>query len=118
MSDASRKKFDALRERYVARKAAREALSSELREKYGSEPPRSWLTRGERAAVDRIDSAMDVAQIRFFVHLREISPRDWSYGVPAWWVYENLTYEDAVRPVGEKLSVVPPMAYGATAPRT
>jgi hypothetical protein len=36
--------------------------------------------------------------------------------VPCVWLYETLSYEDAVRPKSEALSVTPPLAYGATSP--
>lgn len=48
--------------------------------------------------------------------LVRVSPRGetWLSGVPTWWIREKLTWEDAVRPAGEALSVDVPLAYGAT----
>lgn len=118
MTDKKRERFDALRAKYVAQKARLDEREGAFRARYGSTWERSWLTRGEETTLDRIEAARDKARRRFFDYIQSISPRDWSYGVPYRWIAEDLPYEDAVRPLGEKLSVVPPLAYGATEHRT
>lgn len=112
------RKFDSLRDRYLARKAANEDLDAKFRSKYGSDWKLSWLSSSERRVLALTSKSLEKATDRFLEHLRAISPRDWSYGVPVYWVCAELTYDDAVRPTTEKLSVVPPLSYGAIAPRT
>ncbi len=115
---ASRARFDVLRSRYVATEAKRSALDSAHRVKYGRDYSDAWLSRGDAARFESARAASDKAGLAFRAHLTAISPRDWSYGVPCHWVCERLTYEDAVRPANEPLSVVPPLSYGATKART
>jgi hypothetical protein len=107
-------KFASLRARYLTAVGKREELESRLTSKYSSAWKRDWLSTAERHALERLGAAVDKASDAFFAHLQSISPRDWSSGVPVHWLYTDLSYEDAVRPVGEKLSVTPPLAYGAT----
>ncbi len=110
-----RAKFDRLRAKYLA---TREALGSFRRtiEISHGRWELTWLSRGQRTKYDRLADAVDRAWNQFFTHLQAISPRDWSSGVPTWWLGEKLSYEDAVRPVTEPLSVTPDLAYGATEP--
>lgn len=86
--------------------------------KYGPEWQASWSSRGERTSVDRARTAEEKAADAFNAHLAAIQGRDWSYGVPGSWLREEITFDDAVRPPSEKLSVVPPIAFGYTSPRT
>lgn len=116
MGAPDEKRFAALRRRYLARKTKLDAREGALRVKYG-ELQISWLTRAERLELERLRAGADAAGDAFFAYLKAISPRDWSYGVPVHWLYEALTYEDAIRPATETLSVVPPLSYGAAAAR-
>ena len=119
MSTATdREKFDALRTRYLAKQARLDEQRSAFRSKYGSEWKETWLSRADAKKLERLDEAERVASRAFTDHLDSISARDWTYGVPVQWLLETLTFEDAVRLVGEKLSVVPPLSYGSTVPRT
>lgn len=119
MSTATaREKFDALRLRYLAKQSKVDEQRAMFWSKYGGEYKDHWLTRGERKKLDKLRESAEVASRAFTDHLATFSPRDWTYGVPVHWLLEKLTFEDAVRSVGEKLSVVPPMSYGATEPRT
>lgn len=119
MSGANpRAKFDALRVRYLAAKEKFDEHCSAMRVKYGGDYQDSWLRAGERRAEEKIRGKVATAGDALFARVQAVSPRDWSYGVPVCWVYENLTWEDAVRPAGEPLSVVPPLSYGSTVHRT
>jgi hypothetical protein len=109
-------RFQALRDRYLRADAALSALRSTFTAKYSGAYDRTWLLKGERDREDRAVAAVDRAGAAFFAYLQSISPRDWSTGVPAHWLCEKLSYDDAVRPRGEPLSVVPPLSYGATRP--
>ena len=114
----SRAKFDQLRSKYLAAYAKLHDHDVALRVRYGGNYEKPWLKASDRNALEREHAAVSRAGDAFFKHLQSISPRDWSYGVPIHWLYEKLSYEDAVRPEGQRLSVVPPLAYGATHPRT
>lgn len=118
MKDRTRERFDALRAKYLAAKAKLDEVSASLTTKYGSDYHDAWLKAGERTARQKARDAAEKAGDALTEHVATFSPRDWSYGVPQSWVRESLTYEDAVRPVGEPLSVVPPLSWGATKPRT
>lgn len=113
-----RERFETLRAKYLAACEKRDGLDSTLRARYGGDYQDSWLKAGDRKALDRLRAACDRAGDAFTAHLASFSPRDWSYGVPCHWVRESLMYEDAARPAGEPLGVVPPLSYGATRPRS
>lgn len=115
---AAQKKFEALRARYVAARAKRDDEEIRLGSKWGHQP--GWKTNlraSDRGRLERLDAAVAREKDKFFANLEVISPRDWTYGVPSHWVLEKLTFEDAVRPVSERLSVVPPLSYGSTSHR-
>jgi len=118
MKDRTRERFDALRAKYLAAKAKLDEVSSALAVKYGPEYRDSWLRMGERTARQKARDAVERAGDAVTEHVATFSPRDWSHGVPQYWVRGELTYEDAARPAGEPLSVVPPLSWGATKPRT
>lgn len=102
-----REVFDALRAKYRSAKATLDDADIALHVKYGRNFQDSWLSRAEAKALASAKAAVDKAGKKFFDHLQSFSPRDWSYGVPIHWLYEDLTYEDAARPTTERLSVVP-----------
>lgn len=113
-----RAKFDALRAKYLLARDKFDEYERRMRRRYGSEFVPYWGTAVEQKTIDKLRAAKDRGGRALFDHIQAVSPRDWSYGAPVRWLYEDLIWEDAVRPVGEKLSVVPPLAYGATSPRT
>ena len=115
-SKTQRARFDELRARYLAQQAKRSAHDDAMRGKYGGDYRTTWLTTGEAKKETKLREASDAAQNAFIDYLTEISPRYWKSGVPVHWLCEELTYEDAIRPVDQPLSVVPPLAYGATDP--
>lgn len=116
MSDEA--KFSLLRDAYVRARAQLDEYESTLARKHGSGWRPYWLKASEEKSLNSKRDAAHITGRKFYDHLAAISPRDWSYGVPIHWLYEHLTYEDAVRPVDEPLSVVPPLSYGATVHRT
>lgn len=109
-----RERFEALRARYLAAQARRADHEAVLRQKYGPGVQDSWMRSPEARRRERLREGEDRARRKFFDHLQAVSPRDWSAGVPYHWLCEKLTFEDAVRPANEALSVVPPLAYGCT----
>lgn len=113
-----RERFDKLRKAYVTKKAKLDEREDAIRQRYGGNWRRHWLKASEEKDLTKKAESVDVARRAFFDYLTEISPRDWGFGVPYHWLCEELTYEDAVRPLGERLSVVPPLSYGATEHKT
>lgn len=109
-------KFHALRKRYLDAEAKRDAFDMTLQRKYTSQWEKTWLSAKERHELERLNRAVDKAGDRFFDHLQAISPRNWRSGAPVHWLYTSLSYEDAVRPLDDRLSVTPPLSYGATSP--
>jgi hypothetical protein len=117
MSNAVEIKFNKLRADYLATMAKLTEFRATLASKYGPNYLNSWMRPAEIAKLNKLGDAADKCSNAFTEHLESFSPRDWSYDVPAYWVRETLTFADAMRPLDEPLSVVPPMAYGATEPR-
>jgi hypothetical protein len=118
MSNAVEIKFDKLRSDYLATMAKLTEHRAALASKYGPNYLNAWLGPTEITKLSKLEDAAFLRSVAFTEHLESFSPRDWSYGVPAYWVRESLTFADAARPANEQLSVVPPMAYGATRPRS
>jgi hypothetical protein len=111
-------RFVQLRATYFRQKRRLDEIEASLRDKYHI----TWnqtvfdyqISATERKRRAAAIDAMVAAAERFLDHVQAISPRYWRAGVPAQWVYEELTYADAVRPKDERLSVIPPLAYGST----
>lgn len=84
--------------------------------RYGGDYQRSWLTRGEQNRFDAFRERAGKVEDKIFDLVVRISPRGdaWKHGVPGHWVTHDLTWEDAIRPVGEPLSVVVPPSWGNT----
>jgi hypothetical protein len=110
-------KFDKLRERYLARTKKLDEHKLQIHSKYGDGWSDGWLANADRRKLESERDQVGKTGDAFFEYLTSISPRDWSYGVPSFWLYESLSFADAVRPVDEPLSVVPPLSYGSTRPR-
>lgn len=111
----AKKRFDALREKYLAaHEAARnEAITQSV--KYGSErEARSWASRGEKSRLEKLENRRNKIGDAIIDLIVSESPRgeSWKSGVPSHWLKEKLSWEDIVRPENEPLSTVPPAAYG------
>ena len=94
--------------------AAFRAACLELERRYGSASSFNYR-KTDQTRLDRLRRAEDRASDRMF-RLLEASPRNWRDGAPSHWVCFHLPYEDAVRPKGERLSIIPPCAYGYDKP--
>lgn len=112
---ADKKRWDDLHAAYAKAKTATEEYERQLRAKYGYEHGwRSWIRKTERDKLERLEERSDKIGDKIVELLVRISPRGdrWLSGVPSWWIRERLTWEDAIRPVNEPLSVVVPGSYG------
>lgn len=107
-------RFHAIRRRYVQAAERRAAFQTDtLLKRYGqTRPPQAWLTRTEADKLDRYDRAIDRETFAMFDLLDRVSPRYWRAGIAAWWVVEELTWEDAT--TTGPLAVVPRAGYGTT----
>lgn len=116
---ADKERWDKLHVDLELATTAREEYESQLRGRYGwgDSSWRSWITKGERAKLERLDAREDKLGEKIYDLATKVSPRDWSFGAPSWWVRHKLTWEDAIRPTSEPLSVVPPLSYGSTTPK-
>jgi hypothetical protein len=118
MKTDHRQKFDALRERCLSTRVPFEAFKNACQRKYGF-ANRAWihqLSRAEERKYDSLKKQVDKADEKMMALLDKISERDWHHGVPAHWVYTQLSYDDAVKPRSTPLSTVPPVAYGCREP--
>lgn len=109
---ADKKRWDDLHAALAKADAATEEFERGLRAKYGMNFQRSWLARGQQTKLDQLHERANKIGGKIFELLERISPRDWTRGVSSRWVIRELTWEDAIRPKGEPLSVVVPGAYG------
>jgi hypothetical protein len=113
--EIAREKWEKLRAEFLTHATAYRQADIDLAVKHGP-GHHSWMSRGERAKLDKLAARRDRVQSRMFEMTKEFSPRNWSHGVPAWWIAEKLTFADMIRPISEPLSVTPPLAYGASEP--
>lgn len=93
------------------RKAHERLLSYqyELQRQYGE----TWRApAGKQRRYEALREVEQSASGAIFDWLREYSPREWSCGVPSHWICTELTEADAL--TSGELSVIPPVAYGAT----
>lgn len=111
---ADRKKWDSLHVAQVKAAAAESEFDLALARKYHASYQDSWLTRGQRDKKERLREKRREIESKIIDLLVEISPRGdhWLSGVPAYWLATELTWEDAIRPTNEPLSVVVPGSYG------
>lgn len=118
MSPASdRRRWDELHAAHALARTAVDDYEGQLAPKYGwSQSWRSWITKTERDKLDRLEARRDKVGDKIVDLLVRVSPRGeaWLSGVPAWWIKEKLTWEDAVRPTNEPLSVEVPTSWGNT----
>lgn len=117
VTTADSRRWDDLHASYATARAAVKDYESSLRPKYGYSDPnwRSWITRTERAKFERLEARADRIGDKIVNLIVQISPRGeaWLSGAPAWWIRERLTWEDAIRPTDEPLSVEVPAPWGA-----
>lgn len=116
-SAADRRRWDDLHAAYAAARAAADDYESQLRSgRYGWGDPnwRSWITKTERGKLERLEAKADKIGDKIVELLVRVSPRGeaWLSGAPAWWIHDRLTWEDAIRPESEPLSVVVPAPWG------
>jgi hypothetical protein len=109
---ATAEQWHKLRSDYLEAERAYDDLDNELSYKYGSKHGHEWASRIERKKLDQLRKRKDRIGEKMFAILDKVSPRDWHHGVPAHWIYSKLSWEDAIRPANEPLSVAPPTAYG------
>lgn len=107
-----KKRWDDLHAAYARAHEAELAYEIELSAKYGHNFQRQWLSKGQRDKLESLQARKDKIGEKIFELITRVSPRDWSSGVPSWWVQSKLTWEDAIRPANEPLSVVVPGSYG------
>lgn len=115
MSKLTRDRFERLRAAVLAKRAVKDSVRRTLELKYG-QCNLNWCTAKEVKIQLAAQAAYDKAADRMHA-LLEASPRDWKEGVPTAWAVEELSYDDACKPLSEALSVVPPMAYGYSIPK-
>jgi len=70
-----------------------------------------WASTAVQKKIDSLQSQLDKVSDRIYAML-ESSPRNWTSGVPTWYVCLKLSYDDAFSPLGSPLSKEPPKAYG------
>jgi hypothetical protein len=102
-----------LRAQYLEDARARSDLDVRLSVRYGRI---AWAPRAEQKKFAQIGARMDRTGAKMMQILDTVSPRNWHHGAPSRWVYGELTWDDAIRPLDEPLSVTPPLPYGATHP--
>lgn len=99
-------KFHKLRAQFIEADAAREEYERALSLKYQKA---HWASTTERKKLEALVKKVSVYYDRFFALLYDISPREWR-GVPAYWIVEKLSWDDAV--TTGPLAVRPPPGRG------
>jgi hypothetical protein len=104
---ADRRRWDDLHAAQATARAAYDALDTKLSLKYGLNYQRMWVAKGERDQLERLRVRENKVGDKIIELLVRISPRGhaWLSGAPSHWIRYELTWEDAVRPAGEPLSV-------------
>ena len=110
---ADKKRWDDLHAAYAKADQARLDYEVELGAKYGHHFDRTWLSPGQRNKLDKLRERRDKIGEQIIDLIVRVSPRGdtWLHGVPSFWLREELTWEDVIRPKDEPLSVVVPGAY-------
>lgn len=114
-SAADKKRWDDLHSAYAKASEAHLAYELELARKYGARFERTWLSVGQKTKLAALQAKKDKIGDKIIDLLVRVSPRGdtWLSGVPSWWLREKLTWEDAIRPKNETLSVVVPGSWGS-----
>ena len=112
-SDKAR--WEKLRAQFIAAHEAAREQEINMRVKYGDANWRHWASKGDRNKLDKLQDRASKIGDKLLEILYRVSPRGdaWRTGAPVYWIYEKLSWEDAIRPVNEPLSVVVPAPYGA-----
>jgi DNA repair protein RadC len=110
---SDRHRWDALHAAYVPAIEAARAMQRALEQKYQDT---RWAGRGEQSKLETLRARADKIGDKIVDLIVKVSPRGeaWLTGAPAWWLREKLTWEDAIRPANEPLSVQVPAPWGAT----
>ena len=106
-------KFDKLRAQYLEANSAFGDFDITLKVAYGQS---EYASASERKRLDALGRRKSKIGDKIYDILDDVSPRRWRSGAPAWWVVSKLSWEDAIKPLGVSLSVVPPLSYGASEP--
>lgn len=106
---ATRREFTRLQARAQATAAAETAYRHELSARYSYH---GFAPAAHQRRLDRLQERARAASDAYHALLVLISPRDWTRGIPAQWVRERLTWDDAI--TSGALSVIPPAAYQYT----
>jgi len=110
-----KKRWDDLHAAYAKAQDALSEYDRQLHSHYGRYE-KSWLKAAQRKKLESLQDRVDKTGDKIVELIKKISPRDWMSGVPAYWIRSELTWEDAIRPKGEPLSVTPPTAWGHDRP--
>lgn len=108
-------KFDKLRAQLLAIQSRIDEMRRAFDLKYGPGFQKSWAPKSGVKTLEAYERAFSKASDQMYA-LLEASPRYWLREVPTHWVLLELSFADAVRPLSETLSVVPPCAYGCSQP--
>lgn len=103
--------WNRLQAEYNAAYEVKDDYDRALSSKYGRQNV-YFASAGEKKKLAQLRARQDRIYDRLLKLLDKYATRDWRSGVPAHWVAGKLTWADAVRPPGEMLDEVPPVAYG------
>lgn len=109
---ADKKLWDKLHEDLKKKSETLLAYEIELGAKYGHNFQTQWLSTAQKKKLEKLRDAKEKTGEKIYELVARISPRQWDRGVPSWWVRSELTWEDAIRPKNEPLSVIVPGSYG------
>ena len=107
--------WDTLRAAFVGADEAVRTQEIRMRVKWGDASWRNWASKAEKTKLEKLYERRSKIGDRIFEMLLKVSPRGeaWRTGAPVFWIYHDLTWEDAIRPTNEPLSVIVPAPYGA-----
>jgi len=71
-----------------------------------------YAPRSLQNKIEKLRERQRKAEHKLFDLLTRVSPRDWTRGVPCWYIWRKLTWQDAI--TADALSVVPPPAFQHT----
>lgn len=116
--ESDKDRWNRLQAQYRAVRDQRDTADIEMRVKYHTDSNRwkMYALKREVQRVEKLERACERIAEKLCAMWTRLGKRNWSSGVPAHWIYTSLTFEDMVRPLSEPLSVVPPLAFGATQP--